>query len=322
MISIVMPAYNAASFLRQTVHSLLDGATGDIEIVICNDGSEDDTLTIANALAGEYESIKVVSQTNRGAAAARNRAFSEAIGEWILYFDADDLLAKGAIARIATMAGSIDASSGSVAIYWSWAKFRVVPSVLERPFVSLHGSRRGWQWVREAFATDYPTFVGSILLPRALIDRIGGWDESLTIQDDMEFFARMLCAVREVHYCVDALFLYRQSAPNSLSQAIGRSSFESRAQATLLAVGYLVAMNNETQARQAAARQLMQVAYVHYLDAPDLSRMVRLRAYDLVGANAAAKVPLQGGRLRRALQSIFGWRITLHIHRVWRMMTQ
>ena len=321
MISIVMPAYNAASFLRQTVHSLLDGAAGDIEIVICNDGSEDDTLTIANALAGEHECIKVVSQSNRGAAAARNRAFSEAIGEWILYFDADDLMAKGAIAHIATMAGSIDASSGSVAIYWSWAKFRVVPSVLERPSASLYGSYGGWQWVREAFATNYPTFVGSILLPRALIDRIGGWDESLTVQDDMEFFARLLCAVQEVHYCADALFLYRQSAPNSLSQAIGRTSFESRAQATLLAAGYLVAMNDELQTRQAAARQLMQVAYVHYLNAPDLSGMMQRRAYCLVGVTAG-DVPLPGGRLRRVLQSIFGWRIALHIHRVWRMMTQ
>ena len=320
MISIVIPAYNAAPYLRQTINSLLEGPAKDVEIVICEDGSQDDTLAVATALSEQYTCITVVAQPNRGAAAARNFAFSRTTGEWILYFDADDQIASGSMQRVVEMAESIDASANA-AIYWSWAKFRDDLAALESHETSLRGSRVGWQWLREAFETNYPTFVGSILLPRAVINRVGGWDETLSLQDDFEFFARTLCAVRDMHYCEDTLFLYRQSAPNSLSQTVSRKGFESRANATMRATGHLVAINDDWPSRHAAARQLMQVAFIHYLNAPDLSMVVWQRAYSLVGA-AASKVPLPGGRLRRVLQSIFGWRIALHIHRVWRMMTQ
>jgi glycosyltransferase involved in cell wall biosynthesis len=86
--SIILPAYNAESFLRQTLDSILAQTYADFEIVLIDDGSRDQTAAIAEGLDPR---IRVFRQANAGIANARNRGIAEARGDWIAFMDHDDL---------------------------------------------------------------------------------------------------------------------------------------------------------------------------------------------------------------------------------------
>ncbi len=95
MISIIIPIYNAEAYLKECLQSVLSQDYTDLQIILVNDGSTDDSLSIADSFARDDSRIMLLSQNNRGQAAARNRALEKATGEWIAFVDADDKLQPG-----------------------------------------------------------------------------------------------------------------------------------------------------------------------------------------------------------------------------------
>ena len=98
LISILIPAYNAAPYLSRSVESALAQTYGNVEVVIVDDGSTDETLAVANRLASQDGRVRVLHQDNKGPAEARRTALHEAAGDYIAYLDADDELLPGTIA--------------------------------------------------------------------------------------------------------------------------------------------------------------------------------------------------------------------------------
>src|SRR6266436_8160107 len=97
LVSILIPAFNAESWIADTIKSALSQTWPRKEIIIVDDGSKDGTLSIAQRfVSGE---VSVVSQPNGGGSAARNRAFALSKGDYIQWLDSDDLLAPDKIAR-------------------------------------------------------------------------------------------------------------------------------------------------------------------------------------------------------------------------------
>lgn len=94
MISIVIAAYNAAPFIGICINSCLSLMEAEAEIIVINDGSTDNTLTICNQMASRHSNIFVFSQDNQGVSAARNEGLLRAHNEWVLFMDADDWLNK------------------------------------------------------------------------------------------------------------------------------------------------------------------------------------------------------------------------------------
>src|SRR5438128_8633466 len=94
LVSILIPVYNAESFVADAIQSALDQTWPAKEIIAVDDGSTDRSAEVLKSFAPR---IKVIEQENRGASAARNRALREAQGEFIQYLDADDLLAPNKI---------------------------------------------------------------------------------------------------------------------------------------------------------------------------------------------------------------------------------
>ena len=99
LVSVIIPAYNAQRFVRTTLLSARAQIYTDLEIIIVNDGSTDETADIVESMAKTDKRIRVVYQTNSGLAAARNRGIAEARGDYIAPLDADDLWHPQNIAR-------------------------------------------------------------------------------------------------------------------------------------------------------------------------------------------------------------------------------
>lgn len=90
MVSILVPVYNASRYLRECVSSLTGQTYADLQIVLINDGSTDDSWNIMQELARQDKRIEIYSQPNCGVAATRNRLLEKALGEFVLFVDSDD----------------------------------------------------------------------------------------------------------------------------------------------------------------------------------------------------------------------------------------
>ena len=94
-VSVIIPCYRAADTLRRAAASALAGAPGDLELLLVDDGSPDDTPALCDALAGGDPRIRALHRENGGAGAARNTGLAAARGDWVLFLDADDELLPG-----------------------------------------------------------------------------------------------------------------------------------------------------------------------------------------------------------------------------------
>lgn len=89
-ISIIIPAYNADKTIDKCLNSILKQSYQNIEIIIVNDGSTDDTYSICCKYAERYSNLIVIDMKNEGVSKARNTGLMRACGDWILFLDADD----------------------------------------------------------------------------------------------------------------------------------------------------------------------------------------------------------------------------------------
>lgn len=94
MISIIVPVYNSAKTLEKCIKSILTSKS-DIELILINDGSTDDSWGVCEKYAKEYTNVQAYSQENKGVSEARNLGIEKATGEWIGFVDSDDWIEEG-----------------------------------------------------------------------------------------------------------------------------------------------------------------------------------------------------------------------------------
>ncbi len=107
-LSVIVPVYNVAEFVGECVRSVIDEADSGVELICVDDGSTDSSGDVLKAVLCDIRpdgcAMKIIRQKNAGAGAARNSALSVATGDWVMFLDGDDILAKGWLAVVRTMA--------------------------------------------------------------------------------------------------------------------------------------------------------------------------------------------------------------------------
>ena len=91
-VSVIVPAYNVESYLREAIESAVAQTVAPLEVVVVNDGSTDGTGAVLDALAREHASVRAIHQENGGPAIARNTAIAAATGEFLTFLDSDDAM--------------------------------------------------------------------------------------------------------------------------------------------------------------------------------------------------------------------------------------
>ncbi len=114
LISVIIPVYNVAEYIDRCIESLLSQTYSNIEIILINDGSKDNSSAICHNLANLHqEKIKVIDQENKGVSAARNAGLDIATGEYIAFVDADDWVSSGYLEKLYTAVIENDADLAS-----------------------------------------------------------------------------------------------------------------------------------------------------------------------------------------------------------------
>lgn len=305
LVSVLTPAYNAAPYLAETVRSVLAQSYPRVEMIIVNDGSKDDTLAVAKSFTDPR--IKVIDQENRGASAARNRAYAEAQGEFIQYLDADDLLhpAKAAVQvrRLYRHADCVAAGR--------WGRFTDDPvnaRFTPEPFWTDLGPI---DWLVNCWTSVSMMHPAAWLTPRSIIDHAGPWDERLSLNDDGEFFARVVLASRKVLFVNDAVSYYRSGLPSSLSGRKSDAAWQSAYRTVLDGAARLLTVADTPQTRKACARQFEDFVYACYPAVPLLRAELWRRVRDLGGPYSE---PPLGPRMR-LVSRLLGWRLAKRLER-------
>ncbi|WP_223812561.1 glycosyltransferase family 2 protein [Geobacillus thermoleovorans] len=96
-VSVIVPAYNVGNYIERCLTSIVSQSLKDIEIIVVNDGSNDNTLEVIGKFADIDDRIKVIDSENKGVSAARNRGLSQATGKYIYQIDADDWIEQNAL---------------------------------------------------------------------------------------------------------------------------------------------------------------------------------------------------------------------------------
>ena len=231
-VTIIIPCYNAEKYVNYCIESALNQSYPNIEIIIVNDGSPDNSLNIITQFNNRGR-VKIINQSNKGAATARNTGLSYATGDYIQFLDADDVLDPYKIEV------QIDFYKKN-----NWNKENLVFgkwTTLGKD-ITLMGANQKSVWHNYLNPTDIlndfvltgcclPPLV--YLPPKSLIERAGNWNEKLSMNDDGEFFARILSVASSLHYCDDAISYYR-STPNSLSKRMSHKAALSQIQSQIL----------------------------------------------------------------------------------------
>lgn len=102
LISVIIPVYNGEKHIEQSINNIMKQTYKNIEIIVINDGSSDNTFNILNMCQKKFKNVKIINKSNTGVSDSRNIGIKEANGEYILFLDSDDYLEETAIEEIVT----------------------------------------------------------------------------------------------------------------------------------------------------------------------------------------------------------------------------
>jgi glycosyltransferase involved in cell wall biosynthesis len=300
LVSIVIPCHNAAPWLTQTLESALAQTWKEKEVILVDDGSTDGSPAVAARF--EPRGVTVVSQANRGASAARNHGLRLARGSYIQYLDADDLLAPEKIALQMELAGRC---GRDMALCCTWSRFVSTPSDAEFSPQPLCRDAAPVDWVVSKLECNAMMHPAAWLTPRSLSELAGPWDESLSLDDDGEYFTRVVLASHGVRFCQEAVSFYRSRLPGSLSRSNSDRAWDSALRSLELSSRMLRQKEDSPRTRGACADAFQQFIYSAYPRAAQC----RMRAARHVAELGGSSLKPPGGPRFRLASRILGWRL-------------
>ena len=210
LVSVVVPAYNAERTVAATLGSVLSQTVKQIDVIVVDDGSHDRTAEVADATGDPR--VRVLSQGNAGAAAARNTGLAAAEGRYVAFVDADDLWLPRKLERqLAVLEGRSDVTAVQSGVLYVDDALTVL------------SVRACVPWKDRVLDTlmfrNLPAFPSTVVFLREALEELGGFDPSLVILEDWSLAveAAMRCNLESVE---EPLALYRVH-PGNRSRDLG-----------------------------------------------------------------------------------------------------
>jgi glycosyltransferase involved in cell wall biosynthesis len=305
LVSIIISAFNAEKYIAATLDAVLQQTYPNLEVIVVNDGSTDNTLAIAESY--KSRGVRVIYQDKKGQDAALNLGYKHSKGEYIKFMDSDDLINPE---MVELQVNAISTSSDHIA-YGEWARF-----YHNNPSNANFESLDYWKNTDPIeFIIARPEGVmlqcGIILIPRNLIDKVGGWDERLVLYNDTEFFNRIILASKGVKFVKGARLYYRSGMSSSISAQKGRKYFESTLLAIDLIADQLLKKEDSIRIRTFIANLYQDRYFQLFPLYPDLCIDYKNRLLEYPHSTLKP----QGGKIFKFLLFFLGWKITKVVQR-------
>ena len=213
-VSVIMPAFNAADYIETAIRSVLRQTVTDLELIVVDDGSSDDTVAVATRTAGDDPRVRILTQPNAGPGPARNTGFRAASGRFFAFLDSDDEWAPTFLASqlvVLETRRDIDVVFGN-----AWRRGGARDGSPARPTTG--GDER--LSLADILADDNLHFI-MVVFRRQLVDAVGGFDPALLTNEEYDLWLRSALAGFTFTRNPTPLGWYR-STPGSLSSSSTR----------------------------------------------------------------------------------------------------
>ena len=300
LVSILIPAYNAETWIADTIKSAIGQSWPRKEIIIVDDGSTDQTLAIARQFASKE--VVVVSQNNQGAAATRNHALSVSQGDFIQWLDADDLLSPNKVTKQLEALGENRNLRTLLSSEWGYFAYRTdraqfLPTSLWSDLVPV-------EWLLRKMGENQHMQTATWLVSRELTEAAGSWDVRLLSDDDGEYFCRVLLASEGVRFVSGAKVFYRVT-PSSRLSYVGMSDRKKEALlvSMQLHIKYIRSLEESDRVRAVCMTYMQNWLLNFYPERPDLVAQL-----ETVAGSLGRRLEVPRLRWKYAwIRPLFGW---------------
>lgn len=209
-VSVIIPAYNAAQYLDETLKSVINQSFEDIEVLIIDDGSTDDTLNVANYYQECDHRIRVISQSNQGVSATRNNGIKQTKGKYIAFLDADDRWLPN---KLKCHLEHFNSSS-NLAVSFGQVCFLKPDGEVTNNFSKSPTSHLK----PHHFFYENPTITTSnLVVRREVFEQVGFFDESMSYSEDQEWCLRVLSSKYWAVEGIDQVLMQYRTTDGGLS---------------------------------------------------------------------------------------------------------
>ncbi len=220
LISTIIPTYNRAHLITETLNSVLAQSYTNWECIIVDDGSTDRTLAIIKTFTKKDARFKIFERPEnfrKGAAVCRNIGLRNAKGSYIQFLDSDDLLESN------KFESQLDVLTGKDKLSMATCKWGRLDKENSNPkkysSLPIYRNYSNPSKLLKAFGNRYTFFpVHCYLTSVSLIKLAGNWNEDLTVNDDGEFFSRVILNSNSIFFTGKTYAIYRSGSGNRLSQ--------------------------------------------------------------------------------------------------------
>lgn len=229
-VSVIIPMYNAESYIRQCMQSVMSQTWDDLEILVIDDGSTDQGLKICEELGSTDGRIRILTQKNRGVSAARNRGIEEADGEYIFFLDSDDVIHPCLIEAL--VKGAERFQAGMAFCGYVRLDDREMEERLIRAFGKVHAVRwetaeqkKTEEWFHIRFEREL-SGIGGKLIRRECIGRQRFYERLASGEDTI--FLYDLCRRQVKLAFADAEWYYYRIHPDSVTHSYDMGSIRQK----------------------------------------------------------------------------------------------
>jgi len=217
-VSVIIPVFNASRFLYQCLDSIIHQTLADIEIILVNDGSTDDSNKILNDYALMDTRVSIINQKNRGAGAARNAGLHQASGKYLSFLDADDFFKLEMLEELYNRceetgadiviykASAYDNQKGEITGDLGWTTLEGIP---DKPLFSYRDVERFFQ--------SCSSVVWDKFFRKSFIDECGIFFQEIRFCNDVYFVHALLCLTEKITVLDKYFVTYRQNIAESIS---------------------------------------------------------------------------------------------------------
>jgi glycosyltransferase involved in cell wall biosynthesis len=223
-ISAIIPVYNGANYLRETLDSVVGQTKLPDEVLLVDDGSTDGSAALIAELVAEHSSkaaFRVITQPNAGQSAARNAAVEAATGELLAFLDQDDLWYPGHVAALSKAFAS-DQELG-----WVYSDFDEIDGegrLITRRFIAAHQMKHPKTNLHQILGSDLMVLPSASILRRTAYLAVGGFDVDLSGYEDDELFLRMFRGRWTSQFVPKSLTMFRTHTASSSRRGSFRRS--------------------------------------------------------------------------------------------------
>jgi glycosyltransferase involved in cell wall biosynthesis len=219
LVSIIIPTYNRAAIISDTLKSVLAQTYTNWECIVVDDGSTDNTHEVLAGFIEKDNRFQYLLRPDhrlKSASTCRNIGFEISKGSYIQYLDSDDMISENKIEEQITI---LDTTSAYSIATCRWGRFRIIDDAIT--MIENLETYQSFDSV-ELFLTALANSMGYFpphcyLIKRKLIEKSGGWNEYLSLNDDCEFMMRLLVNTENIYFSTEAIAYYRLGDSTNLS---------------------------------------------------------------------------------------------------------